>query len=108
VNAIAGLVVNTFADEFFHLATWVLVLAASIARDQGLAAGTHGTELEGPIWARPHWLGIFNVVEGSSTIRYLAFITCGTNGCGPKPRSPSSPVPRRSCFPADVPPRHRT
>jgi uncharacterized membrane protein len=73
VNAIAGLVVNTFADEFFHLATWVLVLAASIARDQGLAAGTHGTELERPLWARPHWLGIFNVVEGLIDHQILGF-----------------------------------
>jgi len=31
VNTIAGLEVNTIADGFFHLATWVLVLAASIA-----------------------------------------------------------------------------
>jgi hypothetical protein len=31
MNTIPGLEVNTLADGFFHLATWVLVLAASIA-----------------------------------------------------------------------------
>ena len=31
VGTIAGLEVNTLADGFFHLATWVLVLVASIA-----------------------------------------------------------------------------
>src|SRR5215218_1610850 len=30
VTTVAGLEVNTLADGFFHLATWLLVLAASV------------------------------------------------------------------------------
>ncbi len=64
VTTITGLEVNTLADGFFHLATWVLVLAGSItavvAWQQGCLAPNwrfhFGLMLAG-------W-GVFNVVEG--------------------------------------------
>ena len=64
VNTIAGLEVNTLADGFFHLATWVLVLAASIA---AITAWRQGRLA--PNWSFHFGLvltgwGIFNVVEG--------------------------------------------
>ena len=44
VNTIAGLEVNTLADGFFHLATWVLVLAAPSQRSRlGGRDGWHRT-----------------------------------------------------------------
>ena len=64
VNTIAGLEVNTLADGFFHLATWVLVLAASIAAIMAWRQGRLA-----PNWRFHFGLvltgwGIFNVVEG--------------------------------------------
>jgi uncharacterized membrane protein len=64
VNTIAGLEVNTLADGFFHLATWVLVLAASIAAIRAWRQGRLA-----PNWSFHFGLvltgwGIFNVVEG--------------------------------------------
>jgi uncharacterized membrane protein len=64
VNTIAGLEVNTLADGFFHLATWVLVLAASIAATTAWRQGRLA-----PNWSFHFGLvltgwGIFNVVEG--------------------------------------------
>lgn len=63
-TTVAGLEVNTMADGFFHMATWLLVLAGSITaiqawRDDRLA----------PSWSFHFGLvlvgwGIFNVVEG--------------------------------------------
>jgi uncharacterized membrane protein len=63
-NTVAGLELNTLADGFFHLATWLLVLAASVTtlvawRDGRLA----------PSWSFHFGLvlagwGVFNVVEG--------------------------------------------
>jgi uncharacterized membrane protein len=63
-TTLAGLEVNTLADGFFHLATWVLVVAASIATiaawRQGRLAPSYafhvGLVLTG-------W-GVFNLVEG--------------------------------------------
>jgi uncharacterized membrane protein len=63
-TTLAGLELNTLADGFFHVATWVLVVAASItsitAWRQGRLAPSYsfhfGLVLTG-------W-GIFNVVEG--------------------------------------------
>jgi uncharacterized membrane protein len=53
-TTLAGLEVNTVADGFFHLATWLLVVAASLT---SIAAWRQGRlVLAG-------W-GIFNVVEG--------------------------------------------
>ena len=64
MNTIAGLEVNTLADGFFHLATWILVLAASIA---AITAWRQGRLA--PNWSFHFGLvltgwGIFNVVEG--------------------------------------------
>ena len=63
-TTLAGLEVNTVADGFFHLATWLLVVAASItsisAWRQGRLAPSIGFHL-GLVLAG--W-GIFNVVEG--------------------------------------------
>ncbi len=63
-TTLAGLEVNTLADGFFHLATWLLVLAASItsivAWRQGRLAPNYSFHF-GLVLAG--W-GIFNVVEG--------------------------------------------
>src|SRR3954452_16895827 len=63
-TTLRGLEVNTLADGFFHLATWVLVVAASIttlrAWRQGRLAPSYSFHL-GLVLAG--W-GIFNVVEG--------------------------------------------
>jgi uncharacterized membrane protein len=64
VNTIAGLEVNMLADGFFHLATWLLVLAGSIA-----AIRAWRQERLAPNWSFHFGLiltgwGIFNVVEG--------------------------------------------
>ena len=64
VNTIAGLEVNTLADGFFHLVTWVLVLVASIAAVKAWRQGRLA-----PNWRFHFGLvltgwGIFNVVEG--------------------------------------------
>jgi uncharacterized membrane protein len=64
VTTVAGLEVNTLADGFFHLATWVLVLAGSIT---AITAWRQGRLA--PNWRFHFGLvltgwGIFNVVEG--------------------------------------------
>jgi uncharacterized membrane protein len=63
-TTLAGLELNTLADGFFHLATWVLVVAASItsitAWRQGRLAPSWSFHL-GLVLAG--W-GIFNLVEG--------------------------------------------
>ncbi len=64
VTTVAGLEVNTLADGFFHLATWLFVLGGSIA---SLVAWRQGRLA--PSWAFHFGLvltgwGIFNVVEG--------------------------------------------
>ena len=63
-DTLAGLEVNTLADGIFHVGTWLLVLAGSIAT---LAAWRHGRLA--PNWSYHFGLvlagwGIFNVVEG--------------------------------------------
>ena len=64
VTTVAGLEVNTLADGFFHVATWFLVLGASILT---LTAWRQGRLA--PSWSFHFGLvltgwGIFNVVEG--------------------------------------------
>jgi uncharacterized membrane protein len=64
VSTLAGLEVNTLADGFFHLATWVCVLAGSVTA----IAAWRGGRLA-PSWSFHFGLvlagwGIFNVVEG--------------------------------------------
>ena len=63
-TTVAGLEVNTLADGFFHLATWLLVFAGSVAT---LVAWRQGRLA--PSWSFHFGLviagwGIFNVVEG--------------------------------------------
>jgi uncharacterized membrane protein len=63
-TTLGGLQINTLADGFFHLATWVLVVAASItsiaAWRQGRLAPSYSFHV-GLVLAG--W-GIFNLVEG--------------------------------------------
>jgi len=64
VATVAGLEVNTMADGVFHVATWFLVLAASVA---ALTAWRKGRLA--PSWSFHFGLvltgwGIFNLVEG--------------------------------------------
>ena len=64
VTTVAGLEVNTLADGFFHVATWLLVLAGSITAITSWQQGRLA-----PSWSFHVGLlllgwGIFNVVEG--------------------------------------------
>jgi uncharacterized membrane protein len=64
VTTVAGLELNTLADGFFHLATWVLVVAASVTSIMAWRSGRLA-----PNWSFHFGLvlagwGIFNVVEG--------------------------------------------
>ena len=63
-DTLAGLELNTLADGFFHLATWGLVLAASVTTILAWRSGRLA-----PNWSFHFGLvlagwGIFNVVEG--------------------------------------------
>jgi uncharacterized membrane protein len=63
-TTVAGLEVNTLADGFFHLATWLLVLAGSITAIRAWRGGRLA-----PSWSFHFGLvlagwGIFNLVEG--------------------------------------------
>jgi uncharacterized membrane protein len=63
-TTLAGLQVNTVADGFFHLATWLLVVAASITSITAWRRGRLAPRFSfhgGLVLAG--W-GIFNVVEG--------------------------------------------
>lgn len=64
VTTVAGLEVNTLADGFFHVATWLCVVAASVVTlahwRQGRLAPNWKFHLGG---ALAGW-GLFNVVEG--------------------------------------------
>jgi uncharacterized membrane protein len=64
VTTVAGLEVNTLADGFFHVATWIFVLAASLATVADWRRGRIA-----PSWSFHVGLvlvgwGLFNVVEG--------------------------------------------
>ncbi len=64
VTTLAGLEMNTLADGFFHVATWLLVVAGSVA---GVTAWRQGRLA--PSWSFQIGLvlagwGVFNVVEG--------------------------------------------
>jgi uncharacterized membrane protein len=64
VTTVAGLEVNTFADGLFHVATWFLVLAGSVAAIKAWQQGRLA-----PNWRFHFGLvlagwGIFDVVEG--------------------------------------------
>ncbi len=63
-TTVAGLEANTLADGFFHLATWVLVLAASVLTLKAWREGRIA-----PSWSFHFGLvlagwGVFNLVEG--------------------------------------------
>jgi uncharacterized membrane protein len=64
MNKVAGLETNTMVDGFFHLATWVLVVAALL-----LTVSAWQRRLLAPPW-RTHFglllagWGVFNLVEG--------------------------------------------
>jgi uncharacterized membrane protein len=64
VTTVAGLEVNTLADGFFHVATWLCVVGASIVTiaqwRQGRLAPSWRFHLGGVLAG---W-GLFNVVEG--------------------------------------------
>ena len=64
VSTVAGLEVNTMADGFFHIATWLLVVGASIVTlaqwRQGRLPPSWTFHLGGVVAG---W-GLFNVVEG--------------------------------------------
>jgi uncharacterized membrane protein len=64
VTTLAGLEANTVADGFFHLATWLFVVAASLATVSAWRQGRTA-----PSWSFHLGLvltgwGVFNVVEG--------------------------------------------
>ncbi len=64
VTTVAGLEVNTLADGFFHVATWLFVVGASIVTlaqwRQGRLAPSWTFHLGGVVMA---W-GLFNLAEG--------------------------------------------
>ena len=64
VTTVAGLEVNTLADGFFHVATWLFVVGASVVTlaqwRQGRLAPSWTFHLGGVVTG---W-GLFNVVEG--------------------------------------------
>ncbi|WP_193608145.1 DUF2243 domain-containing protein [Nocardioides lijunqiniae] len=64
VTTVAGLEVNTMADGFFHLVTWVFVLAGSLTTIRSWQRGRLA-----PSWSFHAGLvlagwGVFNLVEG--------------------------------------------
>ena len=81
-DTIAGLEVNVAADGFFHVVTWLLVMA--------------GTTMTVVAWRRgrlaPNWSfhfglllcgwGVFNVVEGLIDHQFFRCITCATTSAG--------------------------
>ena len=69
VDTVAGLELNTLADGFFHVATWLLVVAGSITATSAWRQGRLA-----PSWSFHFGLvvagwGIFNLVEG--TVNHL-------------------------------------
>jgi len=63
-TTLAGLEVNTLADGFFHLATWVCVVAASITSIAAWRAGRLAPNYSFHVGLVLAGWGIFNVVEG--------------------------------------------
>jgi uncharacterized membrane protein len=63
-TTLAGLEVNTLADGFFHLATWLLVVAASITSITAWRQGRLAPNLSFHTGLVLAGWGIFNVVEG--------------------------------------------
>jgi uncharacterized membrane protein len=63
-TTLAGLEVNTLADGFFHLATWVLVVAASITSIAAWRRGRLAPSYSFHVGLVLTGWGIFNLVEG--------------------------------------------
>jgi uncharacterized membrane protein len=63
-DTVAGLELNTLADGFFHLATWALVLAASVTTLIAWRAGRLAPNWSFHVGLLLAGWGIFNVVEG--------------------------------------------
>jgi uncharacterized membrane protein len=64
VTTVGGLEVNTLADGFFHLVTWVLVVAASITSLRAWRKGRLAPSYSFHFGLVLTGWGIFNVVEG--------------------------------------------
>ncbi len=63
-TTLAGLEVNTVADGFFHLATWVLVVAASITSITAWRQGRLAPNFSFHLGLVLTGWGVFNLVEG--------------------------------------------
>lgn len=64
MKTVAGLELNTLADGFFHLATWVFVLAGSLAMIADWRRGRRSPNLPFHVGLLLAGWGIFNLVEG--------------------------------------------
>jgi uncharacterized membrane protein len=64
MTTVAGLEANTLADGFFHLATWLLVAAASWLMWQAWRAGRLAPPWRVQLGALLAGWGLFNLVEG--------------------------------------------
>ncbi|MCL3817974.1 DUF2243 domain-containing protein [Aeromicrobium wangtongii] len=64
MKTVAGLEVNTLADGFFHAATWIFVLAGSIAMLISWRQGRLSPNLPFHLGLLLTGWGLFNVVEG--------------------------------------------
>ncbi len=63
-DTVAGLEVNTLADGFFHLATWLLVVAASITTITAWRQGRLAPNFSFHFGLVLTGWGVFNVVDG--------------------------------------------
>ena len=64
VTTLAGLQVNTLADGLFHAATWILVLAGSLATIAAWRAGRLAPNWSFHVGLLLAGWGLFNLVEG--------------------------------------------
>ena len=84
-ETLAGLELNVVADGFFHVVTWLLVMAGSIMT---LVSWRQGRLA--PTWSFHFGLlvagwGFFSVVEGLSITNCSAFTTCAMTSERPCP-----------------------
>jgi uncharacterized membrane protein len=64
VTTVAGLEANTLADGFFHVVTWLVVLAASVVTVHLWRRGDLAPRWSGHLGALLAGWGLFNLVEG--------------------------------------------
>ena len=64
VTTVAGLEANTLADGFFHLATWLVVVAASLTTLRDWRAGRLAPSWTFHLGGLLAGWGLFNLVEG--------------------------------------------